>query len=270
MRRAVREEQKQARRQAILDVAWELFSQRPYDQINVIDIARGAGLAKGTVYIYFDTKEELFLTIQRQQFQAWFDDLEQMLHTAEGVIPPAQLAEQLTHSLAARPDLIRLFAILHVVLERNVTLEAALSLKHLLQERVSRCGALLEERLPYLAPGQGPQLLLQIYALVIGVQHLADPAPVVLEAFAQEPQAVKTQSILQGFGLGLLALIAGLLTVIGGLRMQQLRSYGLAISGAIAAAIPCISCMGCCGVGEAVGIWAIVVLMNEEVRRAFQ
>lgn len=89
-------------------------------------------------------------------------------------------------------------------------------------------------------------------------------------AFAQDPQSVKTQSMATGFGTGIFSLIAGLLTLIGGLRMYQLRSFGLAITGAIAACIPCVSCLGCCGVGEVVGIWAIVVLLNPEVRAAFQ
>jgi hypothetical protein len=69
--------------------------------------------------------------------------------------------------------------------------------------------------------------------------------------------------------VGLLSLAGCFLTIFGGIRMRQLQSYGLAMTGGITAAIPCISCLGCCGVGQIVGIWAIVVLMNEQVKRAF-
>ena len=34
--------------------------------------------------------------------------------------------------------------------------------------------------------GQGGQLLLQIYALVIGFQHLAEPAPIIVETIAAD------------------------------------------------------------------------------------
>lgn len=61
-----------------------------------------------------------------------------------------------------------------------------------------------------------------------------------------------------------------LLTMIGGWRMWSLRNYGLALTGAIVTAIPCISCTACCGVGEGVGIWALVVLLNPDVRAAFR
>jgi hypothetical protein len=65
------------------------------------------------------------------------------------------------------------------------------------------------------------------------------------------------------------ALFAGLLAVLGGVFMLKLRGYGLAVVGAGLTAIPCISPMGCCGIGEAIGIWALVVLFNHDVRMGF-
>ena len=63
--------------------------------------------------------------------------------------------------------------------------------------------------------------------------------------------------------------ITALLNIIGGIQMLRLRSYGLALFASILAAIPCISCSACCGLGEGIGIWALVVLLNPEVRAAF-
>ncbi|EMI20856.1 membrane protein [Rhodopirellula maiorica SM1] len=51
------------------------------------------------------------------------------------------------------------------------------------------------------------------------------------------------------------------------IRMKSLRSYPLALTGAILAAIPCIS--PCYFIGIPFGIWAIVVLMRPEVKQAF-
>lgn len=64
--------------------------------------------------------------------------------------------------------------------------------------------------------------------------------------------------------------LCALLIIFGGIRMLSLKSYGIAILGSTIAAIPAISCSGCCGAGEIVGIWAIIVLLNAEVRAAFQ
>lgn len=83
-----------------------------------------------------------------------------------------------------------------------------------------------------------------------------------------KPEEVQRQSLLT-VGIGILVLVGCVLTILGGIRMRQLRTYGLAMTGSIVAAVPCLSCMGCCGVGEVIGIWAIVVLLNEEVKAAF-
>jgi hypothetical protein len=64
--------------------------------------------------------------------------------------------------------------------------------------------------------------------------------------------------------------LGSLLLILGGLRMTQLRSYALAMSAAIFAAIPCLSVPGCCCIGQVVGIWAFIVLLGTEVRAAFR
>lgn len=189
-RRAVRADQKAARRQVILDRAWALFQAQTYDAINMADVARAAELAKGTVYLYFPTKEALFLAILEQQFAAWFDTVDAALGALPKTDDPARTADAiiglLAGSLAAQPDLVRLFALAHVVLEHNIDHDAARRYKHLLRERTTHTGAQLEARLPYLRAGEGAQLLLRAYALVIGVHNLAHPAPVAADILAED------------------------------------------------------------------------------------
>ena len=86
----------------------------------------------------------------------------------------------------------------------------------------------------------------------------------------QDPQTTYTQSLLENFGVGVFWLILSLITIFGGVRMMSLRSYGLAVAGAVIAVIPCVSPSGCCLLGEIAGIWALIVLMNADVRAAFR
>lgn len=72
------------------------------------------------------------------------------------------------------------------------------------------------------------------------------------------------------FSLAGLDFLASFLVILGGLRMLSLKNYGLAILASIVAALPGVSCSGCCGLGIIVGIWAIVVLLNPDVRASFQ
>ncbi len=70
-----------------------------------------------------------------------------------------------------------------------------------------------------------------------------------------------------GFVLGLIALAMSALVFAAGLQMKQLRNYGLAMVGSIAAMVPCVS--PCCWIGLPIGIWALVVLSKPEVKAAF-
>lgn len=50
----------------ILEAALHLFSDKGFHETTVDDIAQGAGVAKGTVYLYFPSKEHILLALKRQ------------------------------------------------------------------------------------------------------------------------------------------------------------------------------------------------------------
>ncbi len=54
------------RRSQILQVAGELFGERPYSEVSVNDIAERAGIARGLMHHYFGSKRELYLEVVRQ------------------------------------------------------------------------------------------------------------------------------------------------------------------------------------------------------------
>jgi AcrR family transcriptional regulator len=61
--RATTDRAKDERRQAILSAALDEFFERGFKAARMDDIARRAGLSKGALYLYFDTKEALFAAL---------------------------------------------------------------------------------------------------------------------------------------------------------------------------------------------------------------
>jgi AcrR family transcriptional regulator len=57
----VREEKKRQTREAILEAAMTLFGTRGYEKTSVERLAKAAGVGKGTIYSYFQTKSDIFL-----------------------------------------------------------------------------------------------------------------------------------------------------------------------------------------------------------------
>ncbi|NKJ47453.1 hypothetical protein CIC12_12010 [Burkholderia sp. SG-MS1] len=61
-----RRRRKDARPGEIIDVALTCFLEAGYEATRLDDVARRAGVAKGTVYLYFETKEHLFRAVVQQ------------------------------------------------------------------------------------------------------------------------------------------------------------------------------------------------------------
>ncbi|WP_245425647.1 TetR/AcrR family transcriptional regulator [Phyllobacterium brassicacearum] len=64
-----------AKRQQILEGANRVFSQMGFDAASMNDITREAGVSKGTIYVYFDSKEELFLELCNHFREILFADI---------------------------------------------------------------------------------------------------------------------------------------------------------------------------------------------------
>ena len=62
--------EKEARKQDILDAAARLFSARGFHEVTVDQVAEEVGLSKGTLYLYFENKDDLFHTIVVQKTQS--------------------------------------------------------------------------------------------------------------------------------------------------------------------------------------------------------
>jgi TetR/AcrR family transcriptional regulator, fatty acid metabolism regulator protein len=74
------------KRERILRAAIDVFAQSGYFNAKVSDVARAAGVADGTIYLYFKSKEELLVTVFREHTRDYLQSLERDLvniHRAE-------------------------------------------------------------------------------------------------------------------------------------------------------------------------------------------
>jgi TetR/AcrR family fatty acid metabolism transcriptional regulator len=57
--------------QQIIDAAVRVFARSGYYSSRVSDVAREAGIASGTIYLYFKTKDEILVTLFRHKMAEW-------------------------------------------------------------------------------------------------------------------------------------------------------------------------------------------------------
>ena len=139
--RARRPEQKEERREAILAAARELAGERAVRDVSLGDIARRVGLAKSNLLRYFESREDIFLTLLLREWREWTAEASEQLGD--------DVAATLASTLAARGLFCDLLSEQAAVLERNVSADtvrafrgATIELVHALAAAIAGATAL--------------------------------------------------------------------------------------------------------------------------------
>lgn len=173
-KRAYGHDDKQERREVILNAAADLFGDGVGELPSAAAIAKGAGLAKGTLYLYFSTKETIFSALL---LKGWGKVAALTEEVFASSLAPADKVDTFLSTyvsyLDQHRDLLRLDA-QRSALERNLEMDTLIASKKAFIEQLIRAGGLIEASLG-LQSGQGVQLLLRTHALTCGLWQSFNP-----------------------------------------------------------------------------------------------
>lgn len=82
-----RERRKEARPGELLDAALDLFVEKGFAATRAEEVAARAGVSKGTLFLYFPSKEELFKAVVRENISGRFQEWNQEFEKFEGNTP---------------------------------------------------------------------------------------------------------------------------------------------------------------------------------------
>ncbi|GAB3245954.1 TetR family transcriptional regulator [Chitinimonas naiadis] len=173
--RAIAAADKAERRNDILAAARALFLQDTHRLPSAAQIAEASGLAKGTVYLYFRTKEEIFIGLLAEDFHGLFDVVTAAFEGEAGDTASRLTAflEQYLAYLDRHPELLRLDAMAYSVLEQNLSDEQLRAFKLELTLKLVKVGEVVDRALQ-LPAGRGTTLLMRTYALTRGLWQSLD------------------------------------------------------------------------------------------------
>ena len=196
--RARSTEQKALRRHAVLTAAETYFHEVGYEAFSMAQLAKKTGFAKGTLYLYFQTREELFLTLYEQSLirwsQAFIDDLSDSMTSKA-------YSQKLFSTASADGTFLPLLIRLEHMIEHNVDIPRLISSKQVFILQVEALAEATSMSLS-LSEAQAIEVVKTMGVLLIGAtqgdqgpsldhEELPEDVQNLIVSFSSEPLFVK-------------------------------------------------------------------------------
>jgi len=172
LKRARTNDEKYFRRTQILDSAELLFEEVGYESFSMANLAKTAGVVKGTLYLYFRTREEVFLTLYNQSLARWS---EVFLSRLKSAMSDHDYACALYETAMADGSFVPLLARLEHVIEHNVSIEKLVESKRSFIQRIGFITNATESAIS-LNQTQAAEVVRTMGVLLVGATR-ADQAP---------------------------------------------------------------------------------------------
>ena len=183
--RARQPEQKTARRDTLIAAATDLFDEEGPTGAGLNAIAARAGFTKSNVYRYFESREEVLLTLLLQEQDAFVAALTARLDSLTPGFVGA-VAATISSEFLARPRYCQLLGMLCSVLEQNLSEEAIATYRRLGNAQIEPIPAALVRALPKLSLVEAQWLTRMIPTLIAGLWPAAFPSPAAARALDRE------------------------------------------------------------------------------------
>lgn len=171
-KRATTKSERAARRRQILTAAAALLEGWSVDDVNIDRIADLAGIAKGTVYLYFRTREELILEVFDWHHALWFEAVEMELGNSTQQLSPDDIGRILAATLTERPLLLRLFGRVGALLNGSIAPERLQRIRVRQANRIVRVARTLQRRVHGLTALQAQRWVLRVEIFITGIAAL--------------------------------------------------------------------------------------------------
>ena len=204
--RARSSEQKALRRHAVLETAEVYFKEVGYEAFSMAQLAKKSGVAKGTLYLYFNTREELFLTLYEQSLVRWSQIF---IGSLSDTMTSKTYAQSLYKTTQADGVFLPLLIRLEHVIEHNVAIPRLIESKRVFINQVEAVAAATSTALR-LSTAQATEVVKTMGVLLIGATQ-TDKSPALddedlpadvqylITSFSSEPLFIKNAArIIEG------------------------------------------------------------------------
>jgi AcrR family transcriptional regulator len=209
-KRADHPEQKDERRQLILRAAAEELAHVGSAQDFTIDVlARRAGLAKGTVYLYFENKSAILMALLGSAVENLLTNVSTRLVKLPEPVNAKKVARAIRDSLKSSAMSRRLARLLKSLSDKD-SRRSRQKFQQRIEPLMERVDAIIVGRMHGLRRGDGHQIMRYAWALLLGLTEMAQTSPKI-KSCSGKPRKATPVKVDQSLEEALTLLIEGYL-----------------------------------------------------------
>lgn len=167
MRKATREQIGQ-KREEIINACEQLYQKMSFREITLKEIGNITSFSRPTIYNYFETKEEIFLSLFQREYDRWNEDLTAILNGNEK-LTKKELADHIASSLAGREQLLKLLSMNNYDMEANSRQELLTTFKQSYGRSMHLMCMLLEKFCPDMGVTDIQNFIYIFYPFMFGI-----------------------------------------------------------------------------------------------------
>jgi AcrR family transcriptional regulator len=178
--RARSDEQIEQRIDEIVNATARLYEENRFEDISLAMIAKEANFTRSNLYRYFQTKEDIFLELMKQDIAVWRKDIFE--NFAGGNPSLREVAEISVELILKHKRMVKLFTILFTLLEPNSSLEALTAFKQKITEEIGMVAQFLNTALLFPSVEAAAEFIYAQSYLAIGAYPMMDLTQKQIEA----------------------------------------------------------------------------------------
>ena len=158
----------EARKEEIIEACAALYETKGFKEITIKEIGDATTLTRTGIYLYFETKEEIFLALLAREYDAWTAEMRDAMQK-EKKLNREQVAEVLSRTLTDHPRLLRLLSMNLFEMEANSRPERLAEFKRSFGASLATVDDMVKNYIPDMDEAARQRFLYAFFPFVYGI-----------------------------------------------------------------------------------------------------
>lgn len=164
----VSEELTSARREEIVNACARLYETMNFKDITIKEIGAATSFTRTSIYNYFQTREEIFLTLLGREYDEWSEELT-ALRDSRKTMSRTEFAETLAHSLENRERMLKLLSMNHYDMESSSRMENLVEFKKSYGNVMQQVKLCMEKFFPEMSEKEIQEFIYAFFPFLFGI-----------------------------------------------------------------------------------------------------